>query len=250
MKYSYFILFSFIISSIELYSQAIETDTFAYSINIDDVVISAQHSPTSTKNSVHLVHVIKKEEIQQKGFVQLDQVLTQLSSVRINYDPILGSSAKMRGIGSDNIAVLIDGVPVIGRLDGALDLSQISMANIEQIEIIEGPQSVFYGNNAAGGVINLITKKSQLETLNLDINTIWEYPLIQNHSLNAGIKVNDFMFNFGGSYLLDKPFLIDSLRLYETVQINEETSLKRKIYPWNPKERKNASASIRYMIDD
>jgi len=50
--------------------------------------------------------------------------------------------------------------------------------------------------------------------------------------------------------LLDNPFEKDSLRIYETVQINEETSLRRKTYPWNPKERTNAFASVRYMIDE
>lgn len=232
------------------FGQNIEPDTFNYSINLEDVVITAQHNPTEIKNSVHLVNVIKKEQIQQRGFTQLDQVLTQLSSVRLNYDPILGTSAKIRGIGSDNIAILIDGVPVIGRLDGALDLSQISMTNVEQIEIIEGPQSVIYGNNAAGGVINLITKKSQLDPLTLDLNTNIEYPLIQNHGINAGVKLKRFIFNFGGNYLLDNPFDIDSLRLFETIEINEESSIRRKKYPWNPKERLNAYASSRFLIDE
>jgi len=231
-------------------AQMVEADTISYSINIDDVVITSQHKPTSTKNSVHLVQVIKKEEIQNKGFTQLDQVLTQLSSVRINYDPILGSSAKMRGIGSDNIAILIDGVPVIGRLDGALDLSQITMSNIEQIEIIEGPQSIIYGNNAAGGVINLITKKSQLETFRLELSSNWEFPLVQNQALNAGFKIKDFFFNVGATYLLDQPYEIDSLRVFETIELNDGNSLKRKVYPWNPKERMSAYANVRYMIDE
>ena len=250
MKYSSLILLALYLFCNNLTAQNTDLDTISYSINIDDVVITSQHIPTEAKNSVHLVNVIKKEEIQQKGFTQLDQVLTQLSSIRLNNDPILGSSARMRGVGSDNIAVLIDGVPVIGRLDGGLDLSQISMSNIEQIEIIEGPQSIIYGNNAAGGVINLITKKSQIDPLILDLTTNWEYPLIQNHGLNAGVKAKDFIFNFGGNYLLDNPFETDSLRLYENVEINEETTIRRKVYPWNPKERINAYTSVRYLMDD
>ena len=250
MKQIYIIFISILITVIKLGAQQSEIDTFAYSINIEDVVITSQHNLTEVKNSVHLVKVIKKEEIERKGFTQLDQVLTQLSSIRINYDPILGTSAKMRGIGSDNIAILIDGVPVIGRQDGALDLSQISVINIEQIEIIEGPQSIIYGNNAAGGVINLISKKSQLSPLTIDINSVFEQPTVQNYSINTGVKINDFMFNFGGSYLLDNPFETDSLRIYETVAINEESNIRRKVYPWNPKERINAFANTRYFIDD
>ena len=52
--------------------------------------------------------------------------------------------------------ILVDGVPVIGRLDGNIDLSQINLENVDHIEIVEGPMSVIYGSNALAGVVNFI----------------------------------------------------------------------------------------------
>ena len=72
----------------------------------------------------------------------------------------------IRGFNQRNIAVMIDGIPVIGRKGSQIDLSQINLSNIDRIEILKGPASVMYGTNSTGGVINLISKKN--------LNTITE----------------------------------------------------------------------------
>ena len=54
--------------------------------------------------------------------------------------------------------VLIDGQPMMGRNSGNFDLSRISVANIERIEIIKGASSCLYGSDAMGGAINIITR--------------------------------------------------------------------------------------------
>ena len=65
-------------------------------------------------------------------------------------------------VGSEEAEVedLIDGVPIVGRVDGNIDLSQINMENVDHIEIVKGPMSVVYGTSALAGVINIITKKN------------------------------------------------------------------------------------------
>ncbi|MFT6828699.1 MAG: outer membrane receptor for ferrienterochelin and colicins [Roseivirga sp.] len=67
----------------------------------------------------------------------------------------------MLGISSQNVKILIDGVPLFNRVgngNGA-DLSQISLQIIARIEIVEGLMAVNFEANALAGVINLITKK-------------------------------------------------------------------------------------------
>src|SRR5690606_33935457 len=76
----------------------------------------------------------------------------------VSQDNILGSGLSMQGISGQNVKIMIDGVPVIGRLDGDIDVSQINLNQIERIEIVEGPLAVNYGSNALAGTINLITK--------------------------------------------------------------------------------------------
>lgn len=232
------------------WGQSLNQDTFAFSVDVDDVVITSQYEPTHYKKALHHVSVIKKEEFAQRGFTQLDQALTLHPSIRVEIDPVFGSTIKIRGVNTNNVAVLKDGVPVIGRLDGALDLSQINLADVERIELVEGPQSVLYGNNASGGVINLISKKSQVSDYNLNIKNLGEYRGVRNHQANLGINLGKCFMSVGGSFLKDKMFPDDSLRIFDLVDINDTTQLRRKRYPINPKEMWTGRGQFRYNIND
>ncbi len=53
-------------------------------------------------------------------------MLTNELNVRLSQDNVLGSSLSIQGISGQNIKILVDGVPVIGRLDGNIDLNQIN----------------------------------------------------------------------------------------------------------------------------
>jgi len=88
----------------------------------------------------------------------LNEVLNNQSSMIISNDPSLGSSVKLQGLGGQNVKILINGIPMVGRLNGNIDVSQIPTESIERIEVVEGPMSVVYGTDAIGGVINIITK--------------------------------------------------------------------------------------------
>ncbi len=225
-------------------------DTIDYSVLLKDYVISANYKPTLSRESVYQVNSISKEEIAKKNISSLDELLSQLSSFRILYDPILGTKISLRGIGSENVAILQDGIPIIGRLDGSIDISQINLDNIERIEIISGPQSVIYGNNAAGGIINLITKKSQLEKYQISLDANQSLPKRTDVSLNSSFNVNKLFLKSGISYLTDMPYKIDSLRVFEDFELNSQNTIKRKKYPWNPKERINGYFTARYFLNE
>ena len=127
---------------------------------MDEVVVTAQYGESSTEKSVHKVRVIGQEKMQQMAAVNLQDVLTNELNVRLSQDNILGSGMSLQGVSGQNVKILIDGVPVIGRLDGQIDLNQINLNDVERIEIVEGPLSVNYGSNALAGTINIITKKT------------------------------------------------------------------------------------------
>ena len=153
---------------------------------IDDVVVTAQYSPTSVENSVHKIKVISRQKIDDMAAVNLRDVLTNELNIRISQDNVLGSGMSLQGISGQNVKILIDGVPVIGRMDGQIDLNQINLNNVERIELIEGPLSVNYGSNALAGTINIITKKHQDEKLSLGINSYTENIGTYNLETNIG----------------------------------------------------------------
>lgn len=126
---------------------------------LPDVVVTGQYGSSTATQAVQKIRVIGRAQIEAMAAQNLRDVLTNEAGVRLSQDNILGSSLSVQGISGQNIKYLLDGVPMIGRQNGDVDLSQINLNNIERIEIIRGPMSVNYGNNALGGTINLITRK-------------------------------------------------------------------------------------------
>ncbi len=127
---------------------------------IHQVVVTGQARPTPVDSSIYKVKLITLEKIAQCGALNLGEVLTTEANIRLATDLVLGTQIEMMGLQGQNVKVMFDGVPLIGRLDGNIDLSQVNLDNIQQVEIIEGPMSVIYGNNALAGTINLISKKN------------------------------------------------------------------------------------------
>jgi iron complex outermembrane receptor protein len=68
-------------------------------------------------------------------------------------------SLKLRGVSSNRIALLIDGVPSYEPYFSTFDLKTISAGGIDTIQVTKGPSSVLYGPNTLGGLINVITSR-------------------------------------------------------------------------------------------
>ena len=129
-------------------------------INLQPVVITGQYQPKPVDKSIYRIDVIDTKTLQDRGVNNLAEALSNETNIRMRVDPSIGTSIEMQGMGGENIKYLIDGIPMVGRVGGNIDLSQINMENIDHIEIVNGPMSVQYGTNAIAGVINIITKKN------------------------------------------------------------------------------------------
>jgi outer membrane receptor for ferrienterochelin and colicins len=168
--------------------------------NLKEIVVTAQYAPTSEKNAVYKVKIISKKQIQEKAVTNLTDLLRQELHLNFSFNPAFGAGIEINGISKENIKILIDGVPLIGRVNGVLNLNQINLNNIERIEIIEGPVSVFYGTDAMGGIINLITNKTQNKTVTGDIAALYETIENKNIYANIGLKDGKSLFKFVAGY--------------------------------------------------
>lgn len=155
--------------------------------DLQQVVVTAQINDAIAANSVHKIKVIDKQRIEHQGAVNLEDLLMTEGNIRISQDPVLGSGISMQGISGENVKILIDGVPLIGRMNGNIDLSQINLTEVERIEIIEGPLSVSYGTNAMAGTINIITKKIKNKKVSGGLSAYYE--TVGQYNLNANIGV-------------------------------------------------------------
>lgn len=227
-----------------------ELDSIYRKIGLDDIIVTAQYAPTHSKNAVHQVRVIKAEEFRLKGQNNLAEVLTNQLNLNVTIDPILGNGLKIQGIGGENIQILIDGVPIIGRTDGNIDLSQINLQDADRIEIIEGAMSAQYGSNASGGVINIITKKSQLKTWRVHSQNQYENIGIWNNDLSIGFQKDRWYASVGANRNTAQFALVDSLRLLETIDLADGTTFLTKVYPWNPKTQISSNGKLQYRPSD
>lgn len=152
---------------------------------LGEVCVTGEYNPTTTEQSVNKISVISKDVIINSGASNLTDVLAYQTNIRIGQDNILGSKMEMGGMSGQNVKILIDGVPVIGRLDGNVDLSQINLDNVEKIEIVNGPLSVNYGTNSLAGTINIITDKKLKQGVSGSV--LGYYETVGNYNLSANI---------------------------------------------------------------
>jgi len=164
-------------------------------LNQEEVIVTAQYGNSTVENSVHRVKVIDRQKIDAMGAVNLRDVLNNELGVRISQDNVLGSSMTLQGVSGENVKILIDGVPVVGRLDGNIDISQINLQEIDHIEVVEGPLSVNYGTNALAGVINLISKKPSFKQVSGSVSSYYES--VGHYNLNAQLDYASKHWAFG-----------------------------------------------------
>jgi outer membrane receptor for ferrienterochelin and colicins len=170
------------------------------SIMFDEIVTTGQFVPQSSKKSIYPVEVIRADEIESKGSNNLREVLMTETNINLSQDNILGSGISINGVSGQNVKILIDGVPVIGRLNGNVDVSQINMNNVTQVEIIEGPMSTIYGTDALGGVINIITDDATCERFEFGANSYYESAGLGTYNFDGSARLNidDFNFSLNG----------------------------------------------------
>ena len=128
---------------------------------LEEVVVTGQIGDQNRSKSMNNFIIISKKKIENTASNNLGELLSNEALFDLNIDPALGTSLSIQGMQGNNVNILIDGIPMIGRKGSQIDLGQIDLSNIDQIEILKGPASVTYGTNSTGGVINLITKKKK-----------------------------------------------------------------------------------------
>jgi outer membrane receptor for ferrienterochelin and colicins len=164
---------------------------------LPQVVVTGTRTERLYQDTPVLTEVITKQEIQNAGVTDLQDVLLEQTGLNIVHDH--GQGVQVQGFDPDYTLILIDGSPVIGRVAGTLDLTRFSVANIERVEIVKGPNSSLYGSEALAGVINIITREPR-QPLALNVNGRYGSFNSQNLSINAEWRNG----GMGGSVFYDR----------------------------------------------
>jgi len=135
---------------------------------VAEIIVSANKVPTAQERVGSSVSIIDSAEIERRQQVQALDLLKRVPGVSISRNGGLGatSTVRLRGSESGMVKVLIDGVEVndASGANNEFDFNSLLTGDIEKIEVLKGPQSALYGNDAMGGVINVITRRGEGET--------------------------------------------------------------------------------------
>ncbi len=149
----------FVLSPFFLFAQEKE-------VMLEKVVVTATRDAQEIRKVPANVSVITKEEIEKSDSKSVVDLVRDEEGVIVRDYFGTGKAAMvdLRGFGETgalNTLVLVDGRRV-NEIDlSGVDWSQIPLNQVERIEIVRGPGSVLYGDNAVGGVINIITKRPE-----------------------------------------------------------------------------------------
>jgi len=126
--------------------------------SLEQIVLTATRTARHLSSLPIAADIVTAEEIKKTNSVRLSDLLSEQTGLITIPDFDGGEGIQLQGMDSQYILILIDGVPLVGRKAGTLDIGRITTGNIKQIEIIKGASSSLYGSDALGGVINIITQ--------------------------------------------------------------------------------------------
>lgn len=134
---------------------------------VETVLVSATRSETANVPVATQIKVISAEDIRVSGASTITEVLRTQAGIQIQDADGSGGrnvSVSMRGFSAtavNNTLILVDGRKLNNPSIAAPALNTIALNDIERIEIIQGSAGVLYGDQAVGGVINVITKRAK-----------------------------------------------------------------------------------------
>jgi len=130
---------------------------------LDPVTVTAARVEERASDVPESVAVVTADEMEARGAVTVAEAIETAAGVAISDYGAAGTqkTASIRGSTAGQVLVLIDGVRVSTAMSGFTDLASIPIGSIERIEVLRTGASALYGSDAVGGVVNIITKKTE-----------------------------------------------------------------------------------------
>ena len=174
--------------------------------------------------------IITSEAIAKTGVTRLNEILNEQTGIILIPDESGFEGIQMQGLDAAYTMILIDGVPLVGRSSGVLDLSRVSVGNIERIEIVKGASSALYGSEAMGGVINVITKRSKKDMFTGSFS--YRYATFNTNDVNANIlwKKKKFAVNLFGDFYSSDGYDLDKSTPLKNVEKFYNYTIQPKLY--------------------
>ncbi|KHG34000.1 TonB-dependent receptor [Sulfurospirillum sp. MES] len=210
---------------------------------LEEVTVSANKIEEKIQDVPQSVSVLSESTLEEREIKDVEGIIDEIPNM--SFSPLYFQSINFRGINqstftSNNpVTIYIDGVPQSNSY-----AYEASLANVDHVEVLRGPQGSLYGKDSIGGIINIITKSPQNEwggTIGVEYGT--DHYTYTTMSV-GGAVVDDVLFvNVNGDYASDDGYITN---LYDGEKWIDETS-KHNIgvnVTWKPIERLSVQLSV------
>jgi outer membrane cobalamin receptor len=138
----------------------------------DEIIVTGTRLPTDIYSSPSKVDIFDRKQIQNMNGEKLSDILKMSGGV---YLKSYGGNSSLKtlsynGMSVENVLILLDGIRMNSFQNSLIDLSLISKDNIERVEVINNGYSSVYGSDAAGGVVNVVTRNDYYYKNDFNVN--------------------------------------------------------------------------------
>lgn len=179
-------------------SAALSFSVSAADNSIEKITVTANKFEQSINDVLASVSVIERAEIDASNVRDLPTLLSTRVGFQVNPNGGFGQNTgvSLRGTGSGDTLILIDGVRTGSATLGQKALNNVPLNSIERIEIIKGSRAAVYGSDALAGVINIITRESD----NLSLSATFGSDSYQNYQVAGSVKSGDITTAFNAGF--------------------------------------------------
>ena len=227
-------------------------DSISRKYDYGEVVVTGTRTPKFLKDAPIQTRVINSKDIAKTDATNVQDLLQQeLPGVEFSYAMNQQTHLNFAGFGGQGVLFLVDGERLAGETMDDVDFTRLNMDNVERIEIVKGAASALYGSNATGGVINIITKRSQ-HPVTLNVNARYAKHNEQRYGLTFGLNKGQFNNMLTAHYNRRDNYNVHSdanpvTRIISTIYGDKTMNFKEQMV-WSPTRNFNLTGRAGYFF--
>lgn len=167
------------------------------------VLVTASRETESLDEVLWSADILARPQIEASQALSVQSLLAELPGIEYDNTGGLGKQTSLfvRGMNSDQVLLLIDGVRVGSATTGLPPIELVPVDQIERIEVVRGPRSTLYGSDAMGGVIQIFTRGSGQSRFSADASVSGGTYSTFNQALSARGDIGPVWLGASGEVL-------------------------------------------------